>query len=421
MPTLTPTAVASPTQAPTLAVTVFPTLTQVPLVVPTQPRPLPTATPGASAPPPASIGAQVAQAPAKLLLYVLNDALWVASFDGIPPRQVSLDGQYPLPTEPPDYPPAQMSPDGRWILGVPSKADQGTWLYSTDGGVRRQLSPNRLALSWAPNSQGYAWADETSLYTSTLAEGAPVFTATKVESPAAILPLAIIWAPSGDQIAFQVREGGVATLRVVSAAGGPVRTLARAQATATEYSQAAVTWAPDGQKILWTLPVPAWMVYLTNQPAAQLPADLSRPFGFSPDSQRLLALWRENNQPRLGSMDLAGVSRQVLATSKGDFAYAAWAPEGGRVAYVSFPESGPGDPDANELWVVNTDGTGGRRLGAGSDLAPFSAEWLAANALLVASGEKPPEITLRRLDVGNESIQTLVRGVGWFFAVAARR
>ena len=46
-----------------------------------------------------------------------------------------------------------VSPDGRWVLAIPSKDDQGTWLLSTDGTTQRQVNKNRVAVSWAPNSQ----------------------------------------------------------------------------------------------------------------------------------------------------------------------------------------------------------------------------------------------------------------------------
>jgi Tol biopolymer transport system component len=357
-----------------------------------------------------------------LITYVQNDALWAATFDGAPPRQISPDGLFPLPTDLIPYEPASVSPDGHWVLAVPSKDDQGTWLLSTDGTTQRQINKNRVAVSWAPNSQGYAWVDDEGLYTSSLAEGAAPFTVTKVDSSSKMLSLAVNWAYSGDQIAFQVQTGNETSLRLVSAAGGAVRTLATATEVATEYGQDAIVWSPDGRALLWTLPRPPRIVYTDNRPEQPFANELVRAYGFSPDSQRLLLAWGADAGVQLVTSDLAVANRQVLDTNKGDYAYAAWSPDGRQVAFIRFPEGGPGAPADNQVWVVGSDGQGARRLaaGAGTTLAPFSAEWLAPTALVVGSGDQPPEITLFRLDTTSDGIQPLIRNIGWFFAVPRR-
>lgn len=45
----------------------------------------------------------------------------------------------------------RLSPDGKWLLIA--TLDQGTWLVAMDGSTQRQISPNNLEATWAPNSQ----------------------------------------------------------------------------------------------------------------------------------------------------------------------------------------------------------------------------------------------------------------------------
>lgn len=371
---------------------------------------------------PTAVAAAQPQAPApRLLVYVRDNALWAAGFDGAPPRQISPDGMYPLPDKDTTVQPALVSPDGRWVIGTTPDAKQGTWLFATDGSSRRKLEETRVIATWAPNSQGYAFADEKGVYVKTLAQGARPLTAAKMEGTAQVLPSAVSWAPQGDQILFQVKDGDTLSLRSVSAAGGPVKTLAQVKMDApTDYGPDAILWSSDGARAMWVVPTPARLVALDGSPTVDMPTDVARWYGFAPDGKRLLSVWRAGDNYRLGTTDLRGQDRREVAAAKGDFGYGALSADGTQIAYIRFPDDGPGAPDTNELWVVGADGQNPRRLGEGTDLAPFSSDWLGPTALLVASGEKPPEISLRRVDTTSGGAQKLVDQVSWFFAIAPR-
>lgn len=427
--TAAPAASVAAAEAPPRAATIAPpAASAAPAIAPAATVPGPTAAPAAataaSAAAPRGVQPTIAPAPGtapRILVYVRDNALWVAGFDGTPPRQISPDGLYPLPANDTTVQPAAVAPDTRWVIGTTPDARQGTWLFATDGSSRRQLDAARLITTWAPNSQGYAWADETGVYVKTLAEDARPLTAARMEGAARVLPNLVSWAPQGDQIVFQVKDGDTLSLRSVSAAGGPVKMLAQVKMEApTDYGPDALVWSPDGARALWVLPSPNRLVALDGSPAVELPTDIARVYGFTPDSKRLLAVWRAGNNYRLGTTDLTGKDRREVAAAKGDFGYGSVSPDGRQIAYVRFPDDGPGPPETNELWLVGVDGQGPRRIGQGSDLAPFSADWLGPGALLVANGETPPDISLRRVDTGSGAAQKLVDQVSWFFAIAPR-
>lgn len=409
-----PATAAAPTTAPPVATATA--------SGPTTIVPSPTAAAAAAAPRAVQpTSAPVQGAAPRMLVYVRDNALWAVGFDGAPPRRISPEGMYPLPDQDATVQPALVSPDMRWVIGTGPEAKQGTWLFATDGSSQRKLDDTRVIASWAPNSQGYAWADETSIYVKMLAEGARPLTAARLEGTARALPNAVSWAPQGDRILFQVKDGDTLSLRSVSAAGGPVKTLTQVKMDLpTDYGPDALVWSPDGARALWVLPSPTRVVAMDGSPAVELPTDIARVYGFTPDSQRLLAVWRAGNNYRLGTTDLAGKDRREVAAAKGDFGYGSVSPDGRQIAYIRFPDDGPGPPETNELWLVGVDGQGPRRLGQGTDLAPFSADWLGPSALLVANGEKPPDISLRRVDAGSGAVQKLVDQVGWFFAIAPR-
>lgn len=54
--------------------------------------------------------------------------------------------------------PVRLSPDGQWLL-VPTP-EEGTWLISVDGDVQRQIAPERLTATWAPDSERIVFRSE---------------------------------------------------------------------------------------------------------------------------------------------------------------------------------------------------------------------------------------------------------------------
>ncbi len=153
--------------------------------------------------------------------------------------------------------PTAVSPDGKWQVTT-AKQGAGTWLLAIDGTAARQLSPVALAVSWAPNSLGYAYADEHAVYAIGVWPDSQPLMLGRVEAPARIVAASVAWAPIGNQIAFEVDEGdGETALRLVSSAGGVIRTLDRGQTHILTDGSRGIQWSADARELLWTSVSPA--------------------------------------------------------------------------------------------------------------------------------------------------------------------
>ncbi|MFN8484867.1 MAG: hypothetical protein U0768_17675 [Anaerolineae bacterium] len=386
---------------------------------PTRPLPLlPTATPAT----PAAAAAAVS-GPSKIILYVQDQALWAAGFDSSPARQISPDNFYPTPSGAQLVVPANTSPDARWVIGMSTKNNGETWLFSTSGQAQRKLSDGPLVTTWAPNSQGYAWADEKGVYTSGVNEGSGTLTVWQAPAGTTVVPQAIAWTPSGAQIAFLTRQAadGPLTLRVISASGGAPKTLLESKVVEGQFGPDVLQWSPDASAIAWLNAQPPRVVRLKGEPATDLPGADVGYLGFSRDGKRLIAVWGSKDESGIGTTDLQGQDRRAVATDKGGFATAAWSPDGKKVAYIKLPDAGPSEPSQYELWLADADGSNARRIGENAAIAPVTVEWLTPTSLLVASVSGEQKVNLLRADTTSGAIQTLIKDAGWFFATAPQR
>ncbi len=386
---------------------------------PTKPLPiLPTAT----APAPAAAAA--AAAPSKLLLYLQDQALWAVGFDGSPARQISPDGFYPTPSGAQLVVPAVTSPDARYVIGMSTKNSGETWLFATNGAPPRKLSDGPIVASWAPNSQGFAWADEKGVYTAGVNEGSGTLTVWQAPAGTTVVPQAIAWAPTGPQIAFLTRnaDDGPLTLRLISASGGSPKPLLESKIVEGQFGPEILQWSPDATAIAWLNATPPRVVPANGSAATDLPQTDIGFLGFSQDGKRLKAVWGGKDESAIGTTDLQGQDRRAVATDKGGFATAAPSPDGKKVAYVKFPDAGPSEPDKNELWLADPDGSNAKRLGENAGLSPVTVEWLSPTSLLIASASGgEAKVNLLRADTTTGVIQTLIKDAGWFFATAPQR
>ncbi len=383
-------------------------------ILPTATTAAPTATPAAAA---------AAAAPNKLILYLQGQALWVVGFDGSPARQISPDDFYPAPTGAQLVVPATASPDARWVIGMSTKDSGGTWLFATNGAQPRKISDNSVVTTWAPNSQGYAWADEKGVYTSGVTEGSGTLTVWQSPSGTTVVPQAIAWAPTGSQIAFLTRSApdGPLTLRLISASGGTPKTLLESKIVEGQFGPEVLQWSPDASAIAWLNAQPPRVVPVNGGTPADLPQTDVGYISFTRDGQRLLAVWGGRDESSVGTTDRQGGDRRAVATDKGGFATASWSPDGKKVAYIKFPDAGPAEPDKNELWLADSDGSNAKRIGENAGLSPVTVEWLTPTSLFVASASSDAKVNLLRADVTTGAIQTLIKDAGWFFAAAPQR
>jgi TolB protein len=158
------------------------------------------------------------------------------------------------------------------------------------------------------------------------------------------------WSPDGRKIAF-------GSLRVVNADGSGLQRLTRGILPA---------WSPDGQRIAftgdWTKPG-LYVINADGSGEQKLTGKGGRPF-WSPDGRKIAFTTRQPRGSRnfdIYVMNADGSGRRHLARTT----YAsnpAWSPDGRQIAFVR----------GYDIWVMNADGSEQRRLTSGGarDLAP---------------------------------------------------
>jgi hypothetical protein len=194
-----------------------------------------------------------------------------------------------------------------------------------------------------------------------------------------------LWSRDGTRLAVQYGEQG--DWLIVNADGSGSRSLAQEQFQATEYS--AFDWliSPDGSLRIEIGTGPTWFVV----DADRTPGDLGGAvpltdevsdymlIGWAPDSERILLVTREGGTQQafpwevpitLYSIKADGSGLTQLSSTGGSSELAQWSPDGTQVAYLSWWEDADGDGVAEQqrdrqspaLYVVNADGSEGRRL-----------------------------------------------------------
>ncbi len=157
---------ATPDPSPTPTATVLPpttTKTAAPTGQPPTFTPAPTPMPR---PDPAEV-LNIAPSPpatATVLLARQDGALVLKPLSGEPERVLLDPGRYAVFGDEFLVPllwPVRLSPDGRWLL-VPTPVD-GTWLVDLAGETRRQLAPELLTATWAPESRRVVFQREADL------------------------------------------------------------------------------------------------------------------------------------------------------------------------------------------------------------------------------------------------------------------
>ena len=160
------------------------------------------------------------------------------------------------------------------------------------------------------------------------------------------------WSPDGRRIAFVSRRDGQSDVYVMNADGSGKRNLTRDRAS-DDYP----TWSPDGRRIAFLRSTRSNShLYVLNADGSGL-LRLTRtetwtsPLVWSPDGQtiyvgRYLVRTDGSGARRLPYIPLTAV----------------WSPNGRRIAFVGSPRKGAPPTANSDIYVMNADGSGSRRL-----------------------------------------------------------
>ncbi len=318
----------------------------------------------------------------------------------------------------------QISPDGRWVAYVrrsndimTDRARSSIWLIDTASGDQRPLvagAGNHMSPRWSPDGKRLA-------YFSTAEGAAPqLFVRWMDNGQSARItglpdsPNGIAWSPDGrriaylmtvpdegtklgsappkpegaewakpleviDKVTYRTDDGGYVKpgfdhIFVVDALGGAPR-----QLTFGAYHDGVPEWTPDGRSILFSA---------VRKPDWEMIANDSEVYRLDIDSGTITA----------------------LTDRRGPDAAPAVSPDGRLIAYAGFDDHHKGFEQA-DLYVMNPDGSGTRRVAPGLDRSIDQIKWSSDGRSLVVSYEEAGSVVVSRIGLDGR-VTPIVRDVG---------
>ena len=185
--------------------------------------------------------------------------------------------------------------------------------------------------------------------------------------------------PDGSQIAFQNDVDGASQIFLMGADGTGIR-----QVTDDRYGADSPAWSPDGSELVYLgfgNGAPARRNLFVLDPATGTTTRVTNlttePYQPSWSSDGLIA-YTLLGEPRIRLVDPATGKDSTLLTAPDQVWDAQWSPDGMQVAYVAVTD----DPQVNEIWVMNPDGSGKRPL-VQSHVAGISPVWSADGSAIL--------------------------------------
>lgn len=262
-----------------------------------------------------------------------------------------------------------ISPDGRRIVSV--RGDLPPEVYGSDinGKGVKQLTrapgefPQSLAPSFTPDSRHVLWfkyggAEGTSgLYLMNLdGSGQRQLTGDGGQDP--------VFSPNGRLLAYSTRG-----IVIANADGGGAHVLLPDQDVKTtsplgRYRErnGEPSWTPDGSRLAFSREWHRTTIECFTSPACEKTESAADVYVMNPDGSGI---------------------RQLTSTPKFDELDPSWSPDGSKIAYYRRPEGA--DDIKGEIWVMNADGTGQRRVALGAN-----PEWSS-----LQGGPRKPVLVVR--------------------------
>lgn len=129
----------------------------------------------------------------------------------------------------------------------------------------------------------------------------------------------------------------------------------------------------------------------------------------APDGGFVVSTWRvvgarADQRTQLVRIDVATGERTVLADEpEVDFSVPVVSPDGSSVAFVRTPKSTAAEVTDSELWLMDSDGAGSRRIAESWDRWPHEIRWLPDSSGLVVSADEGGETPLFAVPLGGAS------------------